>query len=212
MTWGLMRFMLEGYLVTIWLCLAVIVTVTTISTFLGILRASGRWYFRFPVVVYVYIVRGIPMIVLLLLLFFGLPTIGIPVSSFVAAFFGLVIYSSSYVTEIIRGGIEAIPKAQWDAAKSLALSYPQMMRYVIIPQAVRLIVPPAIGFFLALTKASAIVFIVGFRELTRSGAIVMERLHAPFLIYGIVAVLYFILCYPLSLVGRWLENRYAVLR
>jgi len=212
MTWGLMRFMLEGYLVTIWISLAVIVTVTMISIFLGVLRASGRWYFRLPITVYVYIVRGIPLIVLLLLLFFGLPTIGIPVSSFAAAFFGLVIYSSSYVTEIVRGGIEAIPKVQWDAAKSLALSYPQMMRYVIMPQAIRLMVPPGIGFFLALTKASAIVFVVGFRELTRSGAIVMERLHAPFLVYGIVAVLYFILCYPLSLIGKWFEHRYVVRR
>jgi polar amino acid transport system permease protein len=204
--------MVEGWLVTIWLCLAVMATVTLISVFLGVLRASGYWYLRIPIAAYIYTVRGIPLIVLLLLLFFGLPTMGIPVSSFAAAFFGLVIYSSSYVTEIVRGGIEAIPRLQWDAGKSLGLSYLEIMRYVIIPQAVRLMIPPAIGFFLALAKASAIVFVVGFRELTRSGAIVMERIHDPFLVYGIVAALYFILCYPLSLGAKWLEKRYTIFR
>lgn len=209
---GYIKFMLEGWFVTIWMCLSVMAAVTLFSLLLGVLHASGKRYLRIPITIYIQIMRGFPLLVLLLLLFFGLPTMGIPISSFAAAFLGLVIYSSAYVTEIVRGGIKAIPQGQWEAAKSLGLSFTQQLRFIIIPQAIRLMIPPAIGFFLALTKASAIVFIVGFRELTRSGVIVMERLHAPFLVYGIVALLYFVMCYPLSIGAKRLENRYSILK
>jgi polar amino acid transport system permease protein len=209
---GYLRFLLEGWWVTIWICLSVMAAVIALSLLLGVLRASGKKYLQIPIAIYVQIVRGVPLLVLLLLLYFGLPTIGIPISSFAAAFIGLVLYSSSYVTEIVRGGIDSIPQSQWDAAKGLGLSFLQQVRYIIIPQAVRQMIPPIISFFLALTKGSAIVFVVGYRDLTRSGIIVMERLHAPFLVYGAIAVLYFILCYPLSIGARRLEKRYSVFK
>jgi polar amino acid transport system permease protein len=173
------------------------------------MHSSNIVFLRIPIIIYVQFVRGFPLIVLLLLLFFGLPTIGIQISKFMAAFLGLVIYSSSYMTEIVREGFESVPRIQTESGKSLGLTYLQQMRFIIIPQAMRIIIPPAISFFIALIKASAIVFIVGFRELTRSGNIIMERVHDPFLIYGIIAIIYFISCYPLSIGAKYLEKKYG---
>jgi polar amino acid transport system permease protein len=111
------------------------------------------------------------------------------------------------LTEIWRGCVNAIPKGQWEAATSLALSYPQQMRYVILPQALRVGIAPTVGFLVQIIKGTALASVIGFVELTKAGQMISNATYQPFLAYTFVGLLYFALCYPLSWWSQRLENR-----
>jgi polar amino acid transport system permease protein len=127
----------------------------------------------------------------------------------VTAIVGLSVYAGAYMAEIFRGSIEAIPRGQLEAAEALGMHYLQKMRFVILPQALKIAVPPAIGFLIALVKASSLVSVIGFTDLTRAGRIITSQNQAPLATFIIVAALYFIISYPISLFGRWYERRLA---
>jgi polar amino acid transport system permease protein len=141
------------------------------------------------------------------LTYFGLPTLGVTVSPLTAAGASLTIYVGAYLGEIWRGSIESVPKAQWEAAEGLALSRFQRMMKVILPQAIRIATPPTVGFMVQIIKNTSLASVVGFVELARSGQIINNSLFEPFLIYTIIAVIYFALCYPISRISRRLEMR-----
>lgn len=161
---------------------------------------------------YIQLFQGTPLLLQLFLVFFGLPLIGVEVSPLVAAGIALTFYASAFLAEIWRGCVDAIPRGQWDASASLGMNFLTQMRYVILPQSLKIAVPPTVGFLVQLLKSTALASIVGFNELTRSGQIVANATFQPFLIYGLVALIYFAMCYPLTVGSRALERRMRISR
>ena len=161
--------------------------------------------------IYPTFIRGIPILIILFFLYYAIPLM-FPYATFsqgVTAVVGLSVYAGAYMAEIFRGSIQAVPKGQLEAAEALGMHYVQKMRYVILPQALKIVVPPGIGFLIALVKASSLVSVIGYTDLTRAGKIVTSQNHAPLSTYLVVALLYFVISYPLSRLGRWYETRLA---
>lgn len=158
---------------------------------------------------YIEVFQGTPLLMQLFLVFFGLPLIGIDVQPLTAATIGLTLFTSAYLAEIWRGCVEAIPKGQWEASSSLAMSFLEQLRHVILPQAARIAIAPTVGFSVQAIKDTALASIVGFAELTRAGTVISNATFRPFLVYGLVALIYFILCFPLSWYARRLERKLA---
>nr|WP_255428088.1 amino acid ABC transporter permease [Ramlibacter cellulosilyticus] len=159
---------------------------------------------------YVQLVQGTPLLILMFLAYFGLSIVGLTLPALVAAGLAMTIYVSAYIGEIWRGCIQAVPRTQWEAAECLALSKPQRMRLVILPQALRIATPPTVGFMVQIVKNTSLASVVGFVELARAGQVVNNSIFQPFLVYMLVAGLYFLLCFPLSWWSRQLERRLVV--
>ena len=161
---------------------------------------------------YVQIFQGIPLMVQLFLAYYGLGLFGIDTSPWVAAGIGLTLYASAFLSEIWRGCIAAIPTGQWEASASLALNFYEQLRYVVLPQALKIAVPPTVGFLVQVIKGTALASVVGFMELTKVGKTIANATFSPFLVFSCVALMYFILCYPVSLFAKHLERKIHVHR
>ncbi|HET6621286.1 MAG TPA: amino acid ABC transporter permease [Dongiaceae bacterium] len=161
---------------------------------------------------YVELLQGTPLLLQLFLVFFGLPLLGIDVSPLLAAGVALTLYASAFLAEIWRGCVDAIGRGQWDASASLGMKFFLQMRYVILPQALRIAVPPTVGFLVQLVKSTALASIVGFNELTKAGQIVTNATFQPVVVYGLVAVIYFCMCFPLTYCARMLERKLSISR
>lgn len=148
----------------------------------------------------------------LFIIFFGLSLLGLDVSPWLAAAAGLTLFTSAYLAEIWRGCVESLPKGQWEASASLAMSYTQQMRHVILPQALRIAIAPTVGFSVQVIKGTAVASIIGFAELTKTGSMLANATFQPLLVFALVAVGYFALCYPLSLYAKRLERKFHVAR
>jgi polar amino acid transport system permease protein len=160
---------------------------------------------------YVQVVQGTPLLILLFLIYFGLPIVGFQnVPAILAAGLGLTIYSSGFLGEIWRGCIESVPKTQWEAAECLAMTRWQRMSRVILPQALRIATPPTVGFLVQIVKNTSLASVVGFVELAQAGKLINNSTFQPFIVFITVAIIYFIMCYPLSLWSRGLERRLNV--
>jgi polar amino acid transport system permease protein len=159
---------------------------------------------------YVQLVQGTPLLILMFLAYFGLSIVGLSLPALVAAGLSMTIYVSAYIGEIWRGCIQAVPRTQWEAAECLALSRVQRMGLVVLPQALRIATPPTVGFMVQIVKNTSLASVVGFVELARAGQVVNNSLFEPFLVYMLVAGLYFLLCFPLSWWSRQLERRLLV--
>jgi len=168
----------------------------------------GKWVQR-TIALYVELFQSTPLLMQLFLVYFGLPRLGIDVSAWLAAAVCLTFYSSAFLTDIWRGAVESIPRGQWDGSSSLGLHYLAQLRLVILPQAMRIAIPPTVGFLVQLVKSTALASIVGYHELTRTAQIVTNATFQPFLVYGMVALIYFAICYPLTDLSRRLERRLA---
>jgi len=166
-------------------------------------RISQRRWLRRAALVYIEAIQGIPLLILLFIVYFGLSVYGYQVPALVAAGMALMVYTSAYLGDIWRGCVEAMPKPQWEAAECLSLSRWQTLRLVIIPQAMRLALPPTVGFLVQVIKMTSLASVIGFVELTRAGQIIDNSIFQPFLVFGLVGAFYFILCYPLS---RWSQS------
>lgn len=170
----------------------------------------GRYkWARILVKLYVELFQSTPLLMQLFLVYFGLPMVGIDVSAWLAAATCLTLYSSAFLTDIWRGSVEAIPKGQWEGSASLGLHYLAQLRLVILPQATRMAIPPTVGFLVQLVKSTALASIVGYHELTKTAQILTNATFQPFVIFGLVALIYFIICYPLTRWSRGLERRLA---
>ncbi len=161
---------------------------------------------------YVQVLQGTPLLMQLFLVFFGLPLIGVEVSQWLAASVALTLYATAFLAEIWRGCVDAIPRGQWDASASMGMSFLKQMRLVILPQALKIAIPPTVGFLVQLLKSTALASIIGFDELTRTGQIVANATFKPLIVYGLVALIYFAMCYPLTYGSRVLERRLRVSR
>ena len=156
---------------------------------------------------YVQLFQGTPLLMQLFLTYFGLALFGLNVSAWVAASLALTLYSSAYLTEIWRGCVNAIPRGQWEASSSLALTLSEQLRHVIGPQALKIAVPPTVGFMVQVIKGTALASVIGFIELTKAGTMITNATFRPFTVYACVALMYFALCYPISAWSRTLERK-----
>ncbi|WP_353860575.1 amino acid ABC transporter permease [Azospirillum formosense] len=182
----------------------------TVGLVIALARTSDIKAVRLAATGYIQLFQGTPLLMQLFLVFFGATVLGLDLNPWAAAALGLTLNASAFLGEIWRGCIQAVPRGQWEAASALGLRYPGLMRYVILPQAVKVAVPPTVGFLVQLIKSTSLAAIIGFTELTRAGQIVNNATFQPFLVFGIVAVLYFLMCWPLSLLSARLERRYAL--
>lgn len=160
------------------------------------------------VAAYVQLFQGTPLLMQLFLAYFGLALVGLNVSAWVAASLALTLYTSAFLTEIWRGCVNAVPKGQWEAADSLALSFGEKMRHVVGPQALRIAVPPTVGFLVQVIKGTALASVIGFVELTKAGTMITNATFKPFTVYACVALMYFALCWPVSAASRKLERSF----
>jgi polar amino acid transport system permease protein len=178
--------------------------------FVMLCRISRFLWLRRAALIYIQIVQGTPLLIQMFILYFGLGVINISVPPLVAAGLGMMIYSSSYLGEIWRGSVESISRTQFEAAECLGLTRWQALRDVILPQALRIATPPTVGFLVQLVKNTSLASVVGFLELTRAAQVINNSLFQPFLVFGIAALLYFAVCYPLSVWSRTLERKLNV--
>lgn len=202
-----LQFLLQGAVWTLILSAAALTGGGCLGFLVALCRVSPSRVVRTLSAVYVQLVQGTPLLVIMFTLFFGLPGLGINVTALTAASIALIVYAGAYLGEIWRGCIQSVPKPQWEAAECLALTRTQRMMRVVLPQAIRIATPPTIGFAVQIVKNSSLASVVGLVELARAGQIINNSIFQPFVIYSVIAVAYFAMCYPLSLWGQRLEQR-----
>lgn len=173
----------------------------------ALLRVGRRPVLRVATIGWIQLFQGTPLLMQLFLVYYGLGVFGLRLDPWTAVVIAFTCYASAFLGEIWRGSIEAVPATQWEAGTALALRRLQILRLVIVPQAVRIAVPPTVGFLVQLVKGTSLASIIGFVELSRAGALVNNATFQPMLVYGVVGALYFALCYPISLLSRRLEQR-----
>lgn len=181
---------------------------------LGFVLALARVYAARPLrslaTMYIKLIQGTPLLILLFLTYFGLPALGLVVEPIVAAAFGLSLYVSAYLGEIWRGGLEAVPRSQQEAAACLALTWHQRLVHVILPQAVKIATPPTVGFMVQIVKNTSLASAIGFVEMVRAGQMINNATFQPLIVFVLIAALYFVLCFPLSAWSQRLERRFDV--
>ncbi|HEV2157350.1 amino acid ABC transporter permease [Bradyrhizobium sp.] len=155
---------------------------------------------------YIQLFQGTPLLIQLFLAYFGLALFGIQTSAWTAATLALTAYTSAFLSEIWFGCVASVPRGQWEAARSLALTFGEQLRHVILPQALNIAIPPTVGFLVQVIKGTALASVIGFVELTKAGGMITNATFRPFTVYAVVALIYFALCYPISLTARALER------
>lgn len=159
---------------------------------------------------YIQFVQAIPALMLLLLFYYGLNLFGIRIDAWTAAVLAFTLSTSAFLAEIWRGCLQAVPAGQWDAARSLGLNFPKALILVIIPQAVRMALPPTVGYMVQVVKGTSLAALIGFTELAKAGAQINTITFEPVLVFGTVAGIYFLICWPLSLLSGYLERQLKV--
>lgn len=202
-----LQFLALGALWTVCLSLIAFVGGGIAGGAIALCRISPLKPLRWLTIAWIQIIQGTPLLVVLFVCYFGLSIMGLELPGLVAASIAMIIYVSAYLGEIWRGCIEAVPRTQWEAAECLALSRWQRMRLVVLPQALRIATPPTVGFMVQIVKNTSLASIVGFVELVRAGQLINNSTFQPFLVYLIIAAVYFAMCYPLSVWSRRLEQR-----
>ena len=213
---AIMPFLLEGLWMTFKISLITILCGSALGFVVGILRMMGGWAISTTLGLYIHALRGTPFLVHLYIIYFVLPTTGISwlqLEAFPAAVIALSLYTSTYVAEIVRAAIEAVPRGQSEAARSTGMSALQSMWYIVLPQALKLMIPPMGGIYVIIIKGTSIVSVIGIAELVRAGEHATQR-HPKelMLIYGMTALLYFAYCYPVLRLARWAETKFGSVR
>lgn len=201
---------LSGVQATILLSLIAFVGGGVAGLAIALMRTSERDWLRRCAAFYIDFFQGTPLLMQLFLVFYGLPVLGYKVNPWIAVAVGFTLHASAFLGEIWRGGIQAVPRGQTEAAYALGLGYVSRMRNVVLPQAMRISIAPTVGFMVQLIKGTSLAAIIGFVELSRSAQIVASTTYKPLLAYGCAAIVYFILCFPLSRLSMRLEKRFAV--
>ncbi len=182
-----------------------------IGMFVGMARLSVIWPVKVLAAIYVDFIRGTPLLVQIFLIYFALPLlIGQRIDPFIAAITACSINSGAYVAEIFRAGIQSIDKGQMEAGRSLGMTWAQTMRYIILPQAFKRIIPPLGNEFIAMLKDSSLVSVIGFEELTRRGQLIIARTYGSFEIWMTVAFIYLLMTLTISRLVDYLERRYKI--
>jgi polar amino acid transport system permease protein len=175
---------------------------------IALARTSTNGLLRGLAAAYIGVMQGTPVLMQLFLAYYGLAVLtGVRIDPWPAVTLAFTLYAAAYLGEIWRGSIEAIPRTQWEAAAALPLAPAAQLRHVILPQAFRIAIPPTVGFLVQLIKGTSVASIIGFVELTRAGQLMVNVTFQPMIVYPLVAMLYFVLCWPISLLALRLERR-----
>lgn len=172
-------------------------------------RTSENTAARWAATLFIQVFQGTPLLLQLFLIFFGAPVLGLDINPWLAAGIALVLNSAAFLGEIWRGCIEAIPRGQWEAAQALNLNYLSRMRFVVLPQAFKIALPPTVGYVVQIIKGTSLAAIIGFTEITRAGQIINNATFQPLHVFTTVAALYFVICWPLSLLAARMERKRA---
>jgi polar amino acid transport system permease protein len=211
-----MPFLLDGLWMTFKISIITIFFGSILGVIIGMLRTLNYWIINLPLGLFIHSIRGTPFLIHLYVIFFMLPSTGISwlqLDAFPAAVIALSFYTSTYVAEIVRSAIQAVPRGQSEAARSTGMTALQAMWYVILPQAIKLMIPPMGGVYVIIIKGTSIVSVIGIAELVRAGEHATQRHPRELmLIYGMTALLYFAYCYPVLRFAKWAENRYGSVR
>ncbi len=199
----------NGLIVTLWISAAASFFGLIIGLITGLCRVANNVTLRQLSIFYIELIRGTPLLVQIFIFYYFLGTV-LDIDRFVAGICALAIFAGAYVAEIIRAGIQSIPKGQMEAARSLGMNVAQAMIHIILPQAFKRVLPPLAGQFISLIKDSSLVSVIAITDLTKSGREVITSTFAVFEIWFIVALLYFIMTSALSQVIAWVERRLAV--
>jgi polar amino acid transport system permease protein len=184
-----------------------------VGLLLLVLRVAPARPLRWLAIGWIQAVQGTPLLGLLFVIFFGLPLLlGFDVSRWIAAAVALAVYGGAFLAEIWRGAVEAIPKGQWEASAALGLPRLRQFRLIILPQALAIAIPPTVGFLVQLIKNTSLASIIGMIELSRRAQMINSTSFEPFLVFGLTALLYFCVCFPLTRFSRRLERRLAEAR
>ena len=200
---------LKGVGITLWISWLALILGGVVGLMIGLLRIAPWAIVRWAAIVYIEVFRSVPPLVLFFGCFYGLSyAMKLDLSPFSAATIALTLTASALMAEVVRAGIESVTRGQWEAALSQGMTYPQVFRYVIWPQAIRVMLPPSVGVYISTLKDSSLASIIGYVELTKSGLLVRESTGISFEVLLIIAILYFIINYSISLVGTALERRF----
>ena len=202
---------LGGLAITFILSILGIALAFPLGVVLGLARLSPYKGFYWPATAVVYVMRGMPLIMVIFWVYFFLPVlIGRPVSGFSTMLATLVVYQAAYLAEIVRAGIESLPKGQMEASRALGLTYMQAMRKVILPQALFNMVPSMLSQFVSTIKETSLGYVISVNELTFAANQANSSLMSkPFEVFAILAAIYFVLCFSLTQLARYLEKRIA---
>ncbi len=172
-------------------------------------RASEFRWLRMAATCFIEIFRGTPLLMQLFMTYYGLALLNFPLDPWIAVAVGFTLNASAFLGEIWRGSIQAVPRTQAEAARALGLHYWPVMLTVVLPQAVRLSIPPTVGFMVQLIKGTSLAAIIGFTELARTGQLLSNITYRPLLVYSVIGAVYFVVCWPVSWFGRRMERRLA---
>jgi polar amino acid transport system permease protein len=201
------EFLLQGLLWTVGLAAIGLLGGGALGLLVALGRTARAAIPRRLATVFVQVIQGTPLLILMFIAYFGVSIVGVRVPALAAAGFALTIYTGAFLGEVWRGCLQSVPAAQREAGASLGLRPLHVLWLVVLPQALRIAVPPTVGFMVQVIKNTSIASIVGFVELTRAGQVINNSTFQPFLCFVIVGALYFLICYPLSLWSRALELR-----
>ena len=211
-----MPFLLDGLWMTFKISLITILCGSLLGCVVGILRTAGGRTVSATLGLYIHALRGTPFLVHLYVIYFVLPATGISwlqLEAFPAAVIALSLYTSTYVSEIVRAAIEAVPRGQSEAARSTGMTALQCMWHVVLPQALKLMIPPMGGIYVIIIKGTSIVSVIGIAELVRAGEHATQRHPRELMvIYGMTALMYFAYCYPVLRIARWAETKFGSVR
>lgn len=198
---------LQGFVTTIQVSLLALIGSFVLGAILAVFRIAPIRLLNWIGVFYVEFIRNIPLILTVFVFYYGLPSIGIQLEGFAAGTLGLTVYTAAFIAEAIRAGIQSVPKGQSEAARSSGLTYIQAMRYVILPQAIKIVIPPLGNQFLNLVKNSSILGVIAGLDLMYHADLISSRTNVVFSVYIFVATFYLLLTVPLSLGVGYLERR-----
>lgn len=206
-TWDILRNLLLAARWTVVLALMTFVTGTVLGLIVLMMRSSRNKILQRAAWAYIELFQGTPLLMQLFLAFFGMSLAGVDVPAWLAAGVALTLWSAAFLAEIWRGCVDSIAKGQWEASASLAMGYVHQMRYVILPQALRVAVAPTVGFSVQIVKSTALTSIIGFTELSKASTIITNATFQPFTVYAYAALLYFAMCWTLSRLSLRLERK-----
>ena len=200
--------LLSGFINTLKLAVLAIAASFVLGVVAGALRMSRSPYLHYPAVLYIEVIRGVPLIMVIFWFYFLAPILaGRPLDNFTSALIAFIVFEAAYLAEIVRAGIQSVPLGQVQAAISTGLTHRQAMGHVILPQAIRNMIPALVTRFIVLFMDTSLAYIIGYRELTRVARIIAEREFRAFEVYTFIAIVYFVCTYAMSLLAGRLERR-----
>ena len=206
--WPEFVFLLAALRWTVVLALLAFVAGTVAGLVVALARTSRHAALRWLAIGYIGLFQGTPLLMQLFMVYFGVTVLsGVRIDPWPAVAMAFTLYAAAFLGEIWRGAIQAVPRAQWEAASALALPRHVTLLRIVLPQALRIAIPPTVGFLVQLVKGTSVAAMIGFIELTRAGQLMVNVTFQPMIIYPVVAALYFAVCWPLSLLALQLERR-----